>query len=94
MRNQQTSNEKKSADLQVLPLLLLGFATYQLDRTNISSALTGGLASDISVNQNTINLGNQLMYIGVIVLEIPSNIVLHKVSSTSLFQDDFSSQWD
>ncbi|KAJ5707148.1 hypothetical protein N7488_006949, partial [Penicillium malachiteum] len=67
------------ADWQVLPLLLFGFATYQLDRTNISSALTGGLASAIGVDQNTINLGNQLMYIGVIVLEIPSNIVLHKV---------------
>ena len=71
----------KSADFQVLPLLLIGFATYQLDRTNISSALTGGLASAISVDQNTINLGNQLMYIGVIVLEIPSNIVLYKVSN-------------
>ncbi|KAJ5532475.1 hypothetical protein N7494_009027 [Penicillium frequentans] len=70
---------RRIADFQVLPLLLIGFATYQLDRTNISSALTGGLASDISVNQNTINLGNQLMYIGVIVLEIPSNIVLLKI---------------
>ncbi|KAJ5631390.1 uncharacterized protein N7484_011490 [Penicillium longicatenatum] len=75
----QAVDKSKSADFQVLPLLLAGFATYQLDRTNISSALTGGLASAISVDQNTINLGNQFMYIGVIVLEIPSNIVLHKI---------------
>ena len=64
-----------------MPLLTLGFASYQLDRTNIASALTGNFASIISVNQNTINLGNQLMFLGVIVLEIPSNIILHKVSS-------------
>ncbi|PYI09378.1 MFS general substrate transporter [Aspergillus sclerotiicarbonarius CBS 121057] len=64
---------------RVLPLLVLGFATYQIDRTNISSALTGGFASDIGVNQNTINLGNQLMFLGVIVLEIPSNMVLQRV---------------
>ncbi|KAJ5730109.1 uncharacterized protein N7483_004617 [Penicillium malachiteum] len=70
---------RKVADWQVLPLLLFGFATYQLDRTNISSALTGGLASAIGVDQNTINLGNQLMYTGVIVLEITSSIVLHRV---------------
>ncbi|KAJ5137168.1 hypothetical protein N7448_005722, partial [Penicillium atrosanguineum] len=69
----------------VLPLLLVGFATYQLDRTNISSALTGGLATAISVNQNTINLGNQLMFLGVIVLEIPSNIFLHKVNVLDMF---------
>ncbi|PYH92566.1 MFS general substrate transporter [Aspergillus ellipticus CBS 707.79] len=57
----------------------MGFATYQLDRTNIASALTGGFASAISVNQNTINLGNQLMFLGVIVLEIPSNVALQRI---------------
>lgn len=64
---------------------MVGFATYQLDRTNISSALTGGLATAISVNQDTINLGNQLMFLGVIILEIPSNIILHMVNILGLF---------
>lgn len=31
------------------------------------------------MDKNTINLGNQLMFLGVIILEIPSNMVLHKV---------------
>ncbi|KAJ5382058.1 uncharacterized protein N7496_004486 [Penicillium cataractarum] len=70
---------RRIADFQVLPLLLVGFATYQLDRTNLSSALTGGLADDLSISQNTINLGNQLMFLGVIALEIPSNVVLYKI---------------
>ncbi|PKY02021.1 MFS general substrate transporter [Aspergillus campestris IBT 28561] len=72
----ETVSSRRLADLQVLPLLVLGFATYQLDRTNISSALTGGFSDDIHVDQNTINLGNQLMFLGVIVLEIPSNMLL------------------
>ncbi|XHF98469.1 hypothetical protein AWENTII_002017 [Aspergillus wentii] len=71
--------EPEETDFQVLPLLLVGFATYQLDRTNIASALTGGFAAAISVDQNTINLGNQLMFLGVIVLEIPSNMLLQRV---------------
>ncbi|BCR87211.1 uncharacterized protein ACHE_31198A [Aspergillus chevalieri] len=70
---------RRIADLQVLPLLLIGFATYQLDRTNISSALTGGFAAAIDVDQSAINLGNQLMFLGVIVLEIPSNMILHSI---------------
>ncbi|KAK5788324.1 hypothetical protein VI817_009282 [Penicillium citrinum] len=69
---------RKIADFQVLPLLLVAFASYQLDRTNVSSALTGGFASSISVDQNTINIGNQLMFLGVIILEIPSNVILHR----------------
>lgn len=71
--------------MRILPLLLVGFATYQLDRTNISSALTAGLATAISVNQDTINLGNQLMFLGVIILEIPSNVILHMVNIPGLF---------
>jgi hypothetical protein len=71
----------KRGDYRVLPLLLIGFASYQLDRTNIASALTGDFAVALSVDQNTINLGNQLMFLGVIILEIPSNMILYKVSS-------------
>lgn len=79
-----------SADFQVLPLLLIGFATYQLDRTNLSSALTGGLADDLSINQNTINLGNQFMFLGVITLEIPSNVILYKVGYSLSHQKRFT----
>ncbi|KGO69747.1 Major facilitator superfamily domain, general substrate transporter [Penicillium italicum] len=77
--NGHFNHKRRIADYRVLPLLVVGFASYQLDRTNIGSALTGNFASIISVNQNTINLGNQLMFLGVIVFEIPSNIILHKV---------------
>ncbi|KAJ5120969.1 uncharacterized protein N7515_008930 [Penicillium bovifimosum] len=77
------SNNLYRADFRVLPLLLVGFASYQLDRTNIASALTGNFATVISIDQNTINLGNQLMFLGVIILEIPSNVILHKVCTAA-----------
>ncbi|KAJ5209873.1 hypothetical protein N7491_009683 [Penicillium cf. griseofulvum] len=77
--NEYSDHSRRIADLQVLPLLVVGFASYQLDRTNIASALTGNFATIISVDQNVINLGNQLMFLGVILLEIPSNVILHKI---------------
>ncbi|KAB8071636.1 vitamin H transporter [Aspergillus leporis] len=52
---------------------------FQLDRMNIASALTGGFGKDIAINQSTVNLGNQLMFLGISVLEIPSNILLQKI---------------
>lgn len=64
----------------MLPLLFLGLLVFQLDRMNLASALTDGFAKQIGVNQNTINLGNQLMFLGIVVLEIPSNIILQRVS--------------
>ena len=71
-------------DFSVLPLLFLGMTVFQLDRMNVASALTGGFGDNINVNQNSINLGNQLMFLGIIVLEIPSNILLQRVSPHTL----------
>ncbi|KAH6611874.1 major facilitator superfamily domain-containing protein [Boeremia exigua] len=70
---------ESKVDTTVLPLLFLGLLVFQLDRMNLASALTDGFARDIGVNQNTINLGNQLMFLGIVVLEIPSNIILQRL---------------
>ncbi|KAG7286293.1 hypothetical protein NEMBOFW57_008601 [Staphylotrichum longicolle] len=67
---------RRKIDFSVLPLLFLGLLVFQLDRMNIASALTGGFAKDINVDLNTINLGNQLMFMGIVLLEIPSNMAL------------------
>ncbi|KAF9694255.1 hypothetical protein EKO04_008064 [Ascochyta lentis] len=74
-----TRRAKRKVDTTVLPLLFLGLLVFQLDRMNLASALTDGFAKNIAVNQNTINLGNQLMFLGIVVLEIPSNIILQRI---------------
>ncbi|KAF2654460.1 MFS general substrate transporter [Lophiostoma macrostomum CBS 122681] len=70
---------RRKADLSVLPLLFLGLLVFQLDRMNLASALTDGFAKEIGINQNTVNLGNQMMFLGIVVLEIPSNLVLQRI---------------
>ncbi|KAH7362310.1 inner membrane transport protein yfaV [Plectosphaerella cucumerina] len=70
---------RTKVDSSVLPLLFLGLLVFQLDRMNIASALTAGFAVDIGVGQDTINLGNQLMFMGIVLLEIPSNILLQRL---------------
>ncbi|KAI3541126.1 major facilitator superfamily transporter [Colletotrichum filicis] len=69
---------KRKIDMTVLPLLVLGLLMFQLDRMNLASALTAGFARDINVSQDTINLGNQLMFMGTVVLEIPCNLLLQR----------------
>ncbi|CAP62214.1 uncharacterized protein PODANS_5_11800 [Podospora anserina S mat+] len=46
---------------------------------NIASALTGGFAEDIGVSLDTVNAGNQMMFAGIVLLEIPSNLALQKL---------------
>ncbi|KAL1955700.1 hypothetical protein VTO42DRAFT_8172 [Malbranchea cinnamomea] len=70
---------RTKADCSVLPLLFLGLMVFQLDRMNLGSALTGGFSEDIKITQATVNLGNQLMFLGIVTLEIPSNMLLQKI---------------
>jgi MFS family permease len=78
----QLADEKRAVrkiDTTVLLLLFLGLLVFQLDRMNLASALTGGFREAIDIDQSTINLGNQIMFIGVIVFEIPLNMLLQRV---------------
>ncbi|KAK1766601.1 major facilitator superfamily domain-containing protein [Phialemonium atrogriseum] len=70
---------RRKIDSSVLPLLFLGLLVFQLDRMNLASALTGGFAKDIKVSQDTINLGNQLMFMGIVIWEIPCNMALQRL---------------
>ncbi|KAF7189625.1 putative transporter [Pseudocercospora fuligena] len=77
--SQDVVRARRKVDMSVLLLLVLGLPVFQLDRMNLASALTGGFAKDIEVDQNTINLGNQLMFMGIVLLEIPANMMLQRL---------------
>lgn len=76
------SDEKtalRKVDTSVLPILFLGLLVFQLDRMNLVSALTGGFREDIDIDQSTVNLGNQMMFLGIVVLEIQFNLILQRL---------------
>ncbi|KAH7152046.1 major facilitator superfamily domain-containing protein [Dactylonectria estremocensis] len=78
-----TPEEEKSLvrklDRTIMPLLILGFFALQLDRGNIGNALTDDFFADVGITQNQFNVGQQLLSLGIVLLEIPSNIVLYRV---------------
>ncbi|KAF2015623.1 MFS general substrate transporter [Aaosphaeria arxii CBS 175.79] len=80
-----TAKEEKrllrKLDCYLMPLLVLGFFVLQLDRSNISNALTDTLTKDLGITRDDVNLGNQLMLAGIVVAELPSNILLQKVGA-------------
>ncbi|KAI1839786.1 hypothetical protein JX266_014005 [Neoarthrinium moseri] len=62
----------------MLPILGLGFFALQMDRINIGNAMTDTITLDLGITTNEINVGNQLLSAGIILLEIPSNILLQR----------------
>ncbi|KAM0331510.1 hypothetical protein ACHAQA_003187 [Verticillium albo-atrum] len=69
----------RKADFIVMPLLMFAFFVLQLDRSNAGNALTDGFLDDVGITQDMFNVGMQLLNAGIILLEIPSNMILYRV---------------
>lgn len=78
-----TQDEEKTLvrklDMVVMPLLVLGFYALQLDRGNIGNALTDSFMEDVGITQFQFNIGQQLLSAGIVILEIPSNLILYRI---------------
>lgn len=67
-------------DLWILPVLTLLFLCSFLDRTNVGNAKTYGLETNLKMTDWQYDTGLAVYYATYIASEIPSNLVLKKVS--------------
>ncbi|KAL3489976.1 major facilitator superfamily domain-containing protein [Aspergillus germanicus] len=76
------TEEKKlkfKLDTILIPILGLAFFALQIDRGNISAALTSTITEDLNITTNQINVGSQLLSAGIVISEIPSNVIMQRV---------------
>jgi predicted MFS family arabinose efflux permease len=62
-----------------MPILTLGFFCLQLDRGNIANAITDNMMEDVGIDQDQFNIGQQMLSLGIVLTEIPSNMILYRV---------------
>ncbi len=67
----------KAAQRLIWFLGVLYFINY-LDRTNISFAGPNGMNTDLGLTQTMFGLASGLFFIGYLLLEVPSNMALHR----------------
>lgn len=70
----------RKIDLCVLTYCCLSFFCKDLDRNNVSNAYVSGMKEDLNLNGNELNWFTTFYQIGYIVGQIPSNILLTKIS--------------
>jgi hypothetical protein len=58
---------------------MVGLFALQLDKGNIAYAATTSFAKDIGITQDQIGYGNQLMQAGIVIWEVPFNMVLSRI---------------
>ncbi|KAF3014798.1 hypothetical protein E8E14_011638 [Neopestalotiopsis sp. 37M] len=67
-------------DTRILPILAVLFLCSFLDRTNVGNARLYGLEKDINITDHEYDQGLAVFYATYIVSEIPSNLVLKRVT--------------
>ncbi|KAH8175627.1 major facilitator superfamily protein [Sarocladium implicatum] len=75
---EEEKKAKRKLDLILMPILLLGFFCLQLDRGNIANAITDGFRDDVGISQHQFNVGQQMLSLGIVLTEIPANMILYK----------------
>ncbi|RDW94329.1 transporter-like protein [Coleophoma crateriformis] len=75
----EETSARRKIDFILLPILMLAFFALQMDRGNISNALTSTITKDLGVTTNKINVGSSLLSVGIVLLELPSNILLQRI---------------
>ncbi|KAL3473331.1 vitamin H transporter [Aspergillus californicus] len=63
-------------DWILLPILIAANFMVEIDRGNLSNSLTSTILQDLNISSNKINVASQLFSVGVIIFELPSNILM------------------
>lgn len=72
----------RKIDWALLPILTFLFLLSFLDRTNVGNAKLDGLVEDTHVSAAAYNTALALYFIGYVIFEVPSNIVLKRFDPT------------
>jgi len=80
--NVTTTDVEKSAirkiSIRLVPFVALMFFINFLDRTAISFAGPNGMVQDLNLQMAQFGLASGIFFIGYILLEVPSNLALHR----------------
>ncbi|KAL4988825.1 major facilitator superfamily domain-containing protein [Aspergillus falconensis] len=74
----EETKAKRKLDILIMPILTLGFFCLQLDRGNMANAVTNNFMEDVDINQDQFNVGQQMLSLGLVLTEIPSNMILYR----------------
>ncbi|KAI0258850.1 MFS general substrate transporter [Gloeopeniophorella convolvens] len=69
----------RKVDMHIMPISVLLYLASYIDRANIGNAKVLGLSEALELTPNQYNLALSIFFVGYVVFETPSNIVLKRV---------------
>lgn len=76
---------KRKIDFRLLPMTLFMYILNYLDRNNIATARLGDLEKDLNLTSTQYQTCVSILFVGYILMQIPSNMLLNKMGRPSLY---------
>lgn len=83
----------RKIDLRLLPMVILMYIFNYLDRNNIAAARLAGLESDLSLTGTQYLTALSILFVGYILMQIPSNLFLNKVGKPAIYLSGVMVVW-
>lgn len=83
-RQQVEKSLKRKLDLRCSLFVLIYIMNY-LDRNNIAAARLGGLQEDLNISDTQYATCLSILYVGYILMQVPSNIMINRIQRPSLY---------
>ncbi|KAI0126110.1 pantothenate transporter liz1 [Xylariales sp. AK1849] len=72
-------------DLRLLPMIVIMYILNYLDRNNIAAAGLSGLEADIALEGDQFQTCVSILFVGYLLMQVPSNMLLNKLGRPSLY---------
>ena len=83
-RRQVEKSLKRKLDARCSLFVLIYIMNY-LDRNNIAAARLGGLEEDLGIDSTQYATCLSILYVGYILMQVPSNIIINRISRPSWY---------
>ncbi|KAK1972507.1 MFS general substrate transporter [Colletotrichum sublineola] len=75
----------RKLDMRMLPTMILMYIMNYLDRNAIGAARLGGLEIDLALKGNQFQTCVSILFVGYILMQVPSNMVLNRLGRPSVY---------
>ncbi|KAL4998933.1 major facilitator superfamily domain-containing protein [Aspergillus recurvatus] len=84
---------RRRIDSIIMPLVILVYLMNYIDRNNYPAAKLQGLPEDLGLVGNQYQVGLSILFVGYILMQVPSNLLLNYMGRPSLYLGFFIVAW-
>ncbi|KAL1954199.1 hypothetical protein VTO42DRAFT_1515 [Malbranchea cinnamomea] len=84
---------RRKIDILIMPIVVLVYLMNYIDRNNYAAARLQGLEQDLNLTDSQYQTGLSILFVGYILMQVPSNLLLNYAGRPSLYLGFFTIAW-